>query len=338
MSGQVCHRLLVGRSWTIRLLKSILVIRGGAIGDFILTLPAIHALRDKHPTARMEIMGYTHITKLAHERFYADAVRAMDHRSVAGFFAARSELDPELSSYFRSFEVVISYLYDPDHIFATNLERAGVKRLSATDGRPTQMIHAMEHLSKWLPDLDIPHQIQAPRLYHSLEDSAKADAFLASLHKPFVALHIGSGSTFKTWLVERYLELAEWLKSRNIHVLVLDGPADIETATPFWKDSRSKNCLRVHGQELPVVAAILQRCSVFVGNDSGISHMAAAVGTPTIAIFGTTDPRLWGPRGKSVVILQRGTAVAAVQVGHVKTALEPHLQKALNIPSIPPQP
>lgn len=329
MQDQAGAGLSAGGHRSLFALNSILIIRGGAVGDFILTLPAIHAVRDRHPDARVEIMGYSHITGLARNRFYASGGRPLDHRPVAMFFAARSELDPDLSAYFRSFEVVVSYLYDPDLVFSTNLERAGVQRLIVNDGRPTQVTHATEHLSQWLPETGIPHQVQAPRLYPTAEDLKKADALMAPLRKPVVALHIGSGARHKNWLTPRYLELSEWLKALGLGVIVLDGPADFETAGPFWKDSRSKDCLRVHEQELPVVAALLQRCAAFVGNDSGISHMAAAVGTPTLALFGATDPRLWGPRGKSVVILQRGNAVAAIEVGHVKAALKPLLQKTL---------
>jgi heptosyltransferase III len=71
-------------------LNRILVIRGGAIGDFVLTLPAIKLLRDRWPTARLEILGYTHIVALAENRFYADAVRSIEYGPLASFFARRA--------------------------------------------------------------------------------------------------------------------------------------------------------------------------------------------------------------------------------------------------------
>lgn len=310
-------------------MNSILIIRGGAIGDFILTLPAIHAVRDQHPNARLEIMGYHHITELARGRFYACGGRSLEHRSVAMFFAERSELDPDLSAYFRSFDLVVSYLYDPDHIFSSNLQRAGVQRLIVNEGRPTQTSHATEHLSQWLPEANIPSHVRSPCLYPTIDDLMEADILISSARRPLVALHIGSGAQHKNWPTSRYLELAEWLKGLGMGVIVLDGPADFESADSFWKDKRSEGCLRLHALRLPIVAALLQRCEVFVGNDSGISHMAAAVGTSTLAIFGSTDPRCWGPRGKSVIILQRGNAISAIEVEHVKTVLKPLLQKTL---------
>ena len=100
-------------------MNRILVIRGGAIGDFILTLPAIKLLRDRFPRAHIEILGYTHITALAEKRFYADAIRSIEYGPLASFFAKGSALPEELVDYFRSFDLIVSYLFDPDGIFET---------------------------------------------------------------------------------------------------------------------------------------------------------------------------------------------------------------------------
>src|SRR4029453_14922013 len=78
-------------------MNRILVIRGGAIGDFILTLPALKALRDARPQAHMEILGYKHIAVLAEERFYAQAVHSIEYGPLARFFARNSELPAELA-------------------------------------------------------------------------------------------------------------------------------------------------------------------------------------------------------------------------------------------------
>src|SRR6187549_1677268 len=87
-------------------MKRLLIIRGGAIGDFVLTLPAIKAVRDAFPQAHCEILGYRHIIALAEHRFYADAM-----------------LPAELCEYFAGFDLVVSYLFDPDSIFERNVKR-----------------------------------------------------------------------------------------------------------------------------------------------------------------------------------------------------------------------
>ncbi|MFL6598169.1 MAG: glycosyltransferase family 9 protein, partial [Chthoniobacterales bacterium] len=78
-------------------MNRILVIRGGAIGDFILTLPALKALRDARPQAHIEILGYKHIAALAENRFYAQAVYSIEYGPLARFFARNSELPAKLA-------------------------------------------------------------------------------------------------------------------------------------------------------------------------------------------------------------------------------------------------
>src|SRR5438477_6782626 len=105
-------------------MNRILVIRGGAIGDFVLTLPAVKLLRDRFPNAHLEILGYKHIAALAEKRFYADAVRSIESASLAKFFAKDSALPADSLDYFGSFDLILSYLYDPDGIFETNVKKS----------------------------------------------------------------------------------------------------------------------------------------------------------------------------------------------------------------------
>src|SRR5437660_12826947 len=106
-------------------MKRILVIRGGAIGDFILTLPTLKALRDAYPYAHIEILGYKNIAVLSEHRFYAQAVRSIEYGPLASFFAKNLELSADLGDYFASFDLIISSRYDPDWSFEMNLTRWG---------------------------------------------------------------------------------------------------------------------------------------------------------------------------------------------------------------------
>src|SRR5882724_4369100 len=94
----------------------ILVIRGGAIGDFILTLPAIAALRQQFPAAHLEVLGYPHIAQLALAGNLVNQVRSIEAGRLAGFFARGGALAEELGAYFSDFNIILSYLYDPDGI------------------------------------------------------------------------------------------------------------------------------------------------------------------------------------------------------------------------------
>src|SRR6266851_3532590 len=172
-------------------MKRILVIRGGAIGDFILTLPTLKALRDAYPYAHIEILGYKNIAVLAEHRFYAQAVRSIEYGPLASFFAKNSELSADLADYFASFDLIISYLYDPDGIFEMNLRRCGVedlivgpakigngaagRRATWTPARSVDELggesinreHAAEQLARPIREMGVPISDFAARLYPS---------------------------------------------------------------------------------------------------------------------------------------------------------------------------
>src|SRR5947207_75810 len=146
-------------------MNRILVIRGGAIGDFILTLPGLKALRDAQPYAQIEILGYKHIAALGENRFYAQAVRSIEYGPLASFFAKNSQLPPELATYFASFDLVISYLYDPDGIFESNLCRCGVDRLIRGPAKINKREHAARQLARPLEELGFRVHDLAARIF-----------------------------------------------------------------------------------------------------------------------------------------------------------------------------
>src|SRR6266478_5149851 len=145
---------------------NILVIRGGAIGDFILTLPAIAALRQQFPRARLEVMGYPHIVQLAQAGGLADRVQAIEARGLAGFFARHGELEEDLVDYFSDFDIIVSYLYDPDEIFQSNVRRCTTAQFIAGPHRPDEDagIHATKVYLKPLEQLAIFDADPVPRL------------------------------------------------------------------------------------------------------------------------------------------------------------------------------
>src|SRR5688500_10847038 len=115
-----------------------LVVRGGAIGDFILTLPAISALRTTFPDTHLEVLGYPNVAELAKAGGLIDAFRTIEAGPLSRFFARNAKLDPAWSDYFESFNLIISYLYDPDEIFRTNAGRATKAQFIQAQHRPDE--------------------------------------------------------------------------------------------------------------------------------------------------------------------------------------------------------
>jgi heptosyltransferase-3 len=302
----------------------ILVIRGGAIGDFIMTLGALGALREHWPKAHIEILGYPHVIELAHGRYFADATRSIDARPMAGFFIPNAVLDPALMEYFGSFNLVISYLFDPDSIFANNVRRCGVKQLIEASPRPTEL-HAAEHYCKPLEALAIYVESPVSKIYPSESDQAASSQFLQRVGgKPIVAVHPGSGSEKKNWPVEKFAALCWWLTDElAMQLLVVEGEADARAVAslvselkrgrpsqmgeaPGRASETPSHVAVARGLKLVELAAVLERCALFLGNDSGVTHIATAVGTPTVAMFGPFSPAIWEPRGDRVRVVRFG--------------------------------
>ena len=305
-------------------MKRILVIRGGAIGDFILTLPALRALREAYPAAHLEILGYKHIVALAENRGYAQAVRSIEYGPLASFFAKNSELPSDLANYFASFDLIVSYLYDPDRIFETNLRRCGVEDIVLGPGKLGNSEPAAAQLARPLAELGIEVRDFAAKIFISPQDRQVAAEFLRDCARPIVALHPGSGSDRKNWPLPNWVQLGNTLlESDNFpgSLLVVSGEADecdVGQLEATWKSARvtfAKNL------PLPQLGAVLEQ-TIFVGHDSGISHVAAAAGANCILLFGPTDPAIWAPRNEKVRAIRSKTGVMEdVDLTEVQRAL-----------------
>lgn len=283
----------------------ILVIRGGAIGDFILTLPAIRLLRENFPDAHIEILGYQHIISLAEERYYANATRSIEYGAMAGFFIPRSDLAPDLVEYFASFHQIVSYLFDPEGFFESNLRRAGAKNIVRAFGRIDDSDHAARQLARPLESLALYIEDAAATVHLTEEDHAFAARFLAECDdRPLVAIHPGSGSPRKNWPVEKWIELGLALLERELQLLIVGGEADEERIALLCETWRDRPILVARHLPLPQLAAILARSRVFVGHDSGISHLAAAAGAKCVLLFGPTDPAVWAPANPGVQVIE----------------------------------
>ncbi len=309
----------------------ILVIRGGAIGDFILTLPAVRLLRENFPDAHLEILGYRHIVAIAEGRFYADATRSIEYGPMAGFFIPRSVLAPDLVEYFASFQQVVSYLFDPDGFFEANLRRAGVKNLLPAYAKIDDAEHAARQLARPLQSLALYIEDHAATVHPSAEDAVFADEFLGAhaAAAPLIALHPGSGSPRKNWPLENWAALGASLLEREPQprLLLIGGEADhaqIDTLAAAW---RGAPVLIARDLPLPHLAALLARCRLFLGHDSGISHLAAAAGAPCLLLFGPTDPAIWAPANPRVsIIAAPGGELASVSAEQVQHAAEAKLK------------
>jgi len=292
------------------------VIRGGAIGDFILTLPAIAALRRQFPEAHLEVLGYPHIVQLAITAGVVDCTQSIEARALAGFFARNGSLDESLKDYFSEFDLIVSYLYDPDHIFQTNVRRCSPAQFIEGPHRPEEAdgIHASKIYMKPLERLAIFDADPVPRLELG---GVRQRSFSGSL-----ALHPGSGSETKNWPEEKWAQLLQLLVNSTQPALILvGGEAEGERLHRLsgpWAPARVR---MAQSLPLPELAKRLAECSGFIGHDSGISHLAAALGLPSLLLWGNTSEETWRPPGEGVIVLRSPSGLNALSVADVWSAV-----------------
>ncbi len=287
----------------IRATTRFLVLRGGAIGDFIQTLPALQALKTQWPNAYIELIGYPHIAMLAKEAGLVDCVRSLDRAGMARYFVPGAHFPAEDVKYIRSFDLILHYLHDPNGIVTENLERAGARKVIY--GYPlVSDCHAAVHLVRPLEALAIYVESPVPALQLSKDRVASGRAWLekiTAVDNAF-AIHPGSGSKKKNWPLDRFLECYSTVKDLGFAPYFIIGEADEDLVGGIQRALPSAPVLA--GKTLPEVAFVLANTCMYLGNDSGIAHLAAAVGCKTLVLFGPADAACWAPRGRQVHVLQ----------------------------------
>lgn len=262
-----------------------LIIRPGAIGDFILSLPAMDSLR----TGYLEVWAAAQNVPLGR---FADRTRSI---ASTGLDLLEFSPQPVLVDQLRSFDAILSW-------YGAN--RQEFREVVASLGLPFRFFAAIppEHSSVHAADFYLAQVGQAgrvPMAIPRIECPCEAG--------DFAVIHPFSGSVKKCWPLDRYRELARRLEGR-MPVRWCAGPED---SLP--------GAVRI--ENLYDLGCWLAGARIYVGNDSGITHLAAAVGTPVVALFGPTDPRVWAPRGARVRVLAKA-AVDQITVEEVMGAVE----------------
>jgi heptosyltransferase-2 len=323
-------------------MKRILFIRGGGLGDFIVTLPTLRLLREKWPAAHIENLGHPRIAELALRRRYLDGVRSVNHGPLSAFFMPRAVLEPEWMDYVGTFDLVLSYFYDPDGLFRTNLERCHPGQIITHPPRVPENFGAPAalHFAEILRPLGLGLALgddAASDVFPCPADLDAANAFLSGLASGtrLVAIHPGSGGEKKNWPESSWAELGRRLVEAipEIALLLIEGEADPGPAQALAEAWKGLPLLRARLLPLPILAALLRRATLFLGHDSGVTHLAAAArrDLPVIALFGPTDPQIWAPPRPGVeVIRDESGRLDAISVERVLEAARKRLSLQQN--------
>ena len=326
MSEEELHEVQGGR---------ILCIHQGALGDFILALPAIRALREHLQPTWLEIMGHPWILPLVSGPPYADAVTDINRAQMALLFQEETALPEALQAYLGAFDA--AFYFGISKTLVHNLRQRGSRRGSRGGIRktfilppfPAQQQHLVDHHLSSLEKLGISAPSSTPDLF--LRDEAKEEAKAFFRERcwgldEIIALHPGAGGRTKVWPPQRFAALGKALARGSKKLLIIQGPADEEAVHEVVAGLAGTPHLVVNNVPITQLAALLSHASLFVGNDSGVSHLAAALGVLTLALFGPTDPAVWAPRGDRAFYLKKGGSIDTIEVADMFTFLQERKQ------------
>lgn len=277
----------------------ILAVRRGALGDFILTLPALRALRESRPGAVLELLTLPAYGRLAQHFGFADSWRSVESGPAAALFCAGAAVAEDWREWLAGFDEIVSWLPDRDGVFQKQLAACGTAEFCQAPWRAdgpgpaarqfgnTAGLHPAAHVL-----LPFPFPASAPERKKS----------------SIMGLHPGSGSSRKNWSFDRWLKWMSLVQEAQpaTRWLVVTGEAE-EQQLPEMRTALEAVGLpweAVHGLELIPLAERLRECAGFCGHDSGISHLAAACGVPCRLLFGPTDPAVWAPAAEYVRVLR----------------------------------
>ena len=249
------------------------MIRPGAIGDFIVSIPAMESLRDGF----LEVWCAGQNVPLAG---FAGEARSIASTGLDLFGLPGREPPPGLLTRLRGFDRIASWYGANREEFVQALRQLGIPtafRRALPPGGASS--HAVDYYIDQVADLARTTPPRVPRI-----------AVKSHARRGTVLIHPFAASPAKRWPLELFRKAAR--------MLATDYPVEW-TAGP---EERLDEAVRF--DNLLDLAQWLAGACVFVGNDSGISHLAAAVGTPVVALFGPTDPSIWAPRGPAVRVLR----------------------------------
>jgi heptosyltransferase-3 len=298
------------------MMHNILIIKLRYIGDVLLATPTIRAIKAARPDVRVTMMVNRGTEDVLSGNPDLDEIIVLDKGSLT----EQSRLIAGLRR--RGFDTVID-LTDGDRSAFLSWVCGASVRIGFNDeqrwrGRYyTQVVqpvpgvrHRIDRDLETLKLINIQADSTDPQLWLTPEESNSADQLLDQLgvqrSHSMVILQPGARYWFKAWPPERFAELADRLISQySCQVLIGGSHQDIELAEQIRQIAKSKPIVMAGRTTIKQFASIAKKSALFVGSDSGAMHIASAVGTPVVALFGPSNPREWGPRGGPVEVLYK---------------------------------
>lgn len=296
-------------------MQKILIIKLRYIGDVLLATPTARAIKAARPDVQITmlvnrgtedvLLGNPDLDEvlILHKGSLVEQWRLISHVRGARFDTVIDLTDGDRSAW-------LSRLSGAHMRIGFNDEQRWRGRLYSHVVR-SAACHRIERDQEVLRPLGIPAVDNIPRLFLSPDDERQAAGLLArhgmAPTSPFAILQPGARYWFKAWPAERFASLADRLAGTfGYRVVICGSEQDRQVATHIASLAVTKPIVFAGEASLRVFASLAEKAALFVGNDSGAMHIAAAFGTPIVALFGPSNPAEWGPRGSRAEVIYKG--------------------------------
>jgi heptosyltransferase-2/heptosyltransferase-3 len=282
--------------------RRVAIIKPCCIGDCIMALPAVDAIIAAHDTATIDIFVG------AHSRVAFAFRDALTICRVPDAFDLPSAM--QLSRVLRQgrYDAVVCLDRSRWLRLATRLSRASASNYARSMG--PEIRHESEVYLDVVREMGIATPYSTPSIVPTPHGQQQADDLLSSFQQPIAVLHPGGAQNpgvamlDKRWSADRFAELARVLRRDGATVLLGGGSGDLDVVRRVAETAGLDQTSILAGKiDIETLAAVFNRTAVYVGPDTGVTHLAAAAGTPTVAIFGPTNPRRYRPLGRHVQVL-----------------------------------
>lgn len=295
----------------------ILILKLSAIGDVLMATPTARALRERYPRATLAWAVQPKAAAMLEDNPHLNTIHLvrsnrLRHLLQAGLAIRRARYDAVLDLQGQYKTVPLLLLCGARHRLVSQYAEIANQRLAtAVVPLPVAKTHALDRYLSLAGFLDAPPDGRQMEVCPGLEATAAVDQFLQehkALDHPLVGLNLSASRPIKQWPLAQFVEVAQQVVRMGAIPVLLGGPTDRAIAARFQEMSAVEVVVATGRLNLRQSAALLQRCRVVVTADTGPMHLAVAVGTPVVAIFGPTDPELTGPIGDNCVVVTRDLA------------------------------
>lgn len=325
MLVRVSSRSVMGKS----VKRTILILHPGALGDVLLAVPAMRSLRVRFPKHEIVLVASASVSRLLSECGLIDDWIPLEGQMCLGLFSETVSLSGELQSRVSRCDLAVVWTEDNDGSLRSLFQDVGVAQIRIQSPFSPEL-RAKHQSNRFLETLgetagDISPEGTVPAPPHLLKRGKDYLQTLISRDQSLALIHPGSGSVHKCLGPRRVALLIEQLWLGGMCPLVLEGPAD-QDAVGHALQYVSKPPFVLKDLDLSQLAGVLAQVTLYIGHDSGVTHLSALLGVRTIALFGPTDPERWAPRGSHVAILRGSPCICESWETVKKCAEKPCLQ------------